>query len=93
MDLVDAPTGAGLLNNSMYPLRLGYVGVVSKVPQTTGGRWKKESVDISSAVTKNENAYFTAHPLEFGPQAGVSVGTTTLRKKLITVSTSHPVNT
>lgn len=84
MDLVDAPRGASILNDRKYPLRLGYVGVVSKVPQTTG-LFKKGSGSITAAITKNENAFFSAHPLEFGTDGGLSVGTTTLRKKLMHV--------
>jgi replication fork clamp-binding protein CrfC len=84
MDLVDAPRGASILTDRKYPLRLGYVGVVCKVPQSTG-LFKKGSGNITSAITRVENAYFSAHPLEFGPEAGLNVGTTTLRKKLMTV--------
>jgi hypothetical protein len=85
MDLVDATRGVSILKDRKYPLRLGYVGVVSRVPPQTVSRWKKGSGGISSAITKNEHAFFSAHPLEFGPDAGVSVGTTTLRKKLMQV--------
>jgi len=85
MDLVDATRGVSILNDKKYPLRLGYVGVVSKVPAQTGSLWKKGSGSITSAITKNENAYFSSHPVEFGPHAGLSVGTTTLRKKLMQV--------
>jgi GTP-binding protein EngB required for normal cell division len=85
MDLVDATRGASILNDRKYPLRLGYVGVVSKAPPQTSSLFKKGSGGIASAISKNENAYFSAHPLEFGPEAGVSVGTTTLRKKLMQV--------
>jgi GTP-binding protein EngB required for normal cell division len=85
MDLVDATRGASILNDRKYPLRLGYVGVVSKAPHQTSSLFKKGSGGIASAISKNENAYFSAHPLEFGPEAGLSVGTTTLRKKLMQV--------
>ncbi|KAF9869465.1 dynamin family protein [Colletotrichum karsti] len=83
MDLVDAPRGAAILSDKQYPLRLGYVGVVSKVPQTSS--LFKRSGSIMSVITKNENAFFSAHPLEFGDGSGVSVGTINLRKKLMTV--------
>lgn len=85
MDLVDPVRGASILNDKKYPLRLGYVGVVSRVPPQSASLWKKGSGSITSAITKNENAFFNSHPLEFGPQAGLSVGTTTLRKKLMQV--------
>ncbi|TDZ35147.1 Protein msp1 [Colletotrichum trifolii] len=83
MDLVDAPRGAAILSDKHYPLRLGYVGVVSRIPQISG--LFKRSGNLTSAITRNENAYFSAHPLEFGEGAGIKVGTTNLRKKLMTV--------
>jgi len=85
MDLVDAARGASILNDRKYPLRLGYVGVVSRVPAQSTSLFKKGSANIASAISKNENAYFSAYPLEFGPESGLSVGTTTLRKKLMQV--------
>ena len=85
MDLVDAARGASILSDRKYPLRLGYVGVVSRVPQTSGGLFSRGSGNITSAIVKNENAFFSAHPLEYGPQSDLAVGTTTLRKKLMHV--------
>jgi replication fork clamp-binding protein CrfC len=84
MDLVDPRRGYDILNDQKYPLRLGYVGVVCKAPQATG-LFKKGSGNITSAIVKNEHAYFSAHPVEFGPENGLSVGTTTLRKNLMQV--------
>ncbi|KAK7966631.1 dynamin family protein [Apiospora aurea] len=84
MDLVDAVRGSAILNDRQYPLRLGYVGVVSRVPTPTG-LFKTGKTNVLTAITKNENAYFSSHPLEFGPGSEVSVGTTTLRKKLMHV--------
>ncbi|OLN95442.1 Protein msp1, mitochondrial [Colletotrichum chlorophyti] len=83
LDLVDAPRGASILSDKQYPLRLGYVGVVSKVPQTS--TLFKRSGSITAAIAKNENNFFSAHPLEFGEGSGVNVGTVNLRKKLMTV--------
>ena len=85
MDLVDAPRGASILNDRKYPLRLGYVGVISRVPPQSSSLFKRGNGNIASAISKNEHAYFSAHPLEFGPEAGLNVGTTTLRKKLMHV--------
>lgn len=84
MDLVDSQRGASILGDRKYPLRLGYVGVVSRVPQTSG-LFSRGSGNITNAITKNENAFFSAHPLEFGPESELAVGTTTLRKKLMHV--------
>ena len=84
MDLVEAARGASILSDRKYPLRLGYVGVVSRVPPTSG-LFSRGSGNITTAITKNENAYFAAHPLEFGPGSELAVGTSTLRKKLMHV--------
>lgn len=83
MDLVEPERGLSMLTDRKYPLRLGYVGVVSKVPQTAM-LFSRGSGNITSAIVKNENAYFSAHP-EFGSQSDVMVGVPTLRKKLMHV--------
>lgn len=84
MDLVDAERGRDILTDKKYPLRLGYVGVVSRIPQTTA-LFSRGSGNITSAILKNENAYFSAHPSEFGAHSDTSVGVSTLRKKLMHV--------
>ncbi|KAF2429718.1 putative mitochondrial dynamin GTPase [Tothia fuscella] len=85
MDLVDAARGNDILTDRKYALRLGYVGVVSRIPQPSTGLFKRGNGNITSAIVKNEHSYFSSHPTEFGPEASVSVGTTNLRKKLMTV--------
>lgn len=82
MDLVDPERGHDILCDKKYPLRLGYVGVVSRIPQTTA-LFSRGSGNITSAILKNENAYFSAHPGEFGAHSETSVGVSTLRKKLM----------
>ncbi|EEP78511.1 hypothetical protein UREG_03357 [Uncinocarpus reesii 1704] len=84
MDLVDPDRGANILTDKKYPLRLGYVGIVSRIP-TTSGLFSRGTGNITTAIVKNENAYFSNHPQQFGPGSDVSVGTTTLRKKLMRV--------
>lgn len=84
MDLVDPDRGFNMLSDRKYPLRLGYVGVVSRIPQTTA-LFSRGTGNITSAILRNENAYFSAHPAEFGPKSEVSVGVTTLRDKLMHV--------
>ncbi|KIW59788.1 hypothetical protein PV05_00055 [Exophiala xenobiotica] len=84
MDLVDPIRGAEILSDRKYPLRLGYVGVVCKIPQTAG-LFSRPNQNVTSAIVKNENAYFSAHPLQFGPQSELTVGTPTLRHKLMHV--------
>ncbi|KAL9127883.1 MAG: hypothetical protein Q9217_003319 [Psora testacea] len=86
MDLVDPQRGASILGDRKYPLRLGYVGVISRPPQSKStSLFTRESGNITNAITKNESAYFSAHPLEFGSKSELAVGTTTLRKKLMHV--------
>lgn len=84
MDLVDPVKGAAILNDKQYPLRLGYVGVVSKAPQSPG-LFNMGSANPLAVIAKHENNFFSAHALEYGPDSGVSVGTTTLRRKLMQV--------
>lgn len=85
MDLVEPGRGLDLLTDRKYALRLGYVGVVCRVPQTAGSLFARGSGNIQKAVTRNENAFFGSHPEEFGSQAHVDVGTNNLRKKLMYV--------
>lgn len=84
MDLVDPSRGSEILGDKKYPLRLGYVGVVSRVPHLNG-LFSRGSGNITDAVTKNERTFFSAHPSEFGSNSGLAVGTAVLRKKLIQV--------
>ncbi len=86
MDLVDSIRGMSILTDRQYPLRLGYVGVVTRAPPSMATTlFKKGNANISSAIVKNENSFFSAHPLEFGPDSEVQVGTSTLKKKLMHV--------
>ncbi|KAH9871261.1 hypothetical protein IAQ61_005440 [Plenodomus lingam] len=86
MDLVDPERGASLLNDKKYALRLGYVGVVCRVPPNAGGSklFTRGNGNITSAIAKNEAAYFSAHP-EFSSEGHLDVGTQNLKKKLMHV--------
>lgn len=85
MDLVDPVRGAQILTDKNYPLRLGYVGVVCKIPQQSSSLFSRGSANITSAITRNESAYFNAHPESFSENARVTTGTPNLRKKLMHV--------
>lgn len=85
MDLVDPKRGAQILSDKNYPLRLGYVGVVCKIPQESKSLFSRGSANILNAITKNESAYFNAHPETFGEQSKITTGTPNLRKKLMHV--------
>lgn len=84
MDLVEPQRGVEMLSDKKYPLRLGYVGVVCKIPQQTG-IFHRNTGNLTNIITRNENSFFQAHPLEFGPQSELATGTSTLRKKLMYV--------
>jgi dynamin-like GTPase MGM1, mitochondrial len=85
MDLVEPDRGLSLLTDKKYPLRLGYVGVVCRVPSSPANMlFSRGSGNITGAVVKNEKAYFSAHP-EFGAESPVSVGTPNLKQKLMHV--------
>ncbi|KAL7625313.1 mitochondrial dynamin GTPase Msp1 [Parahypoxylon ruwenzoriense] len=84
MDLVDPMRGASILSDKQYPLRLGYVGVIPRVPTTTG-LFKKGNTNLTSAITRNETSFFSSHPMEYGAGSDTQVGTSTLRKKLMHV--------
>ena len=85
MDLIDPARGADILSDTKYPLRLGYVGVVCRIPSTPTGIFSRPGGNITNALVKNENAYFSSHHLEFGPDSGLATGTPTLKKKLMHV--------
>lgn len=82
MDLVEPERGQAILKDKNYPLRLGYVGVVCRTPST--GYFFGKNANITSAINKNEHAFFSAHP-EFSTEGGATVGTINLRQKLMTV--------
>ncbi|KAK0639037.1 P-loop containing nucleoside triphosphate hydrolase protein [Cercophora newfieldiana] len=84
MDLVDAEKGASILADKQYPLRLGYVGVISKLPASTS-LFKRDTGNVLTAISRNEKSYFGSYPSLFGPDANVNTGTVTLRKKLMQV--------
>jgi len=86
MDLVDAERGASLLSDKKYALRLGYVGVVCRVPGNAGGSklFARGNGNITNAITKNEATYFSSHP-EFSSEGHLDVGTKNLKRKLMHV--------
>ena len=85
MDLVDPRRGVDILTDRKYPLRLGYVGVITKAPSPSNALFSRGNGNITSAIVKNETAFFSAHPLQYSREADLAIGTTTLRKKLMQV--------
>lgn len=84
MDLVEPEKGAAILSDRQYPLKLGYVGVISKLPPQSG-LFRRDTGNLLASINRNEKNYFGSHPTEFGPDSGVSTGVMTLRKKLLQV--------
>ena len=85
MDLVDPGRASAMLSDQKYPLRLGYVGVISRIPQTTALFSRSSPGNITNSIVKNEQAYFSTYPAEFGKEAKVAVGVARLQKKLMHV--------
>ncbi len=85
MDLVDPEKGVAVLSDRQYPLRLGYVGVISKLPPQSGGLFRRETSNLLAGINRNEKSFFNSYPSQFGPDSGISTGTITLRKKLMQV--------
>ncbi|KAF4551270.1 Dynamin-like protein 3 [Elsinoe fawcettii] len=81
MDLVDPARGAAILTDKNYPLRLGYVGVICRLPPTSSSLFSRGSSPITAALTKHEASYFKAHP-EFTADQ-ITVGTPSLRRVLM----------
>ncbi|KAI9208798.1 P-loop containing nucleoside triphosphate hydrolase protein [Polychytrium aggregatum] len=74
MDLVDPNSGVKILQNSDYPLQLGYVGVVCKSGPQKG----------QTALVRTEEAFFNANA-DVYRKPKVNVGTPTLRRRLMEV--------
>lgn len=83
MDLIEPTRGSAILHDKNYPLRLGYVGVVCRTPTT--GYFFGKNANITNAISKNENAFFSQHPELVAPDSSAMVGTLSLRKKLMMV--------
>ncbi|KAJ3097868.1 dynamin-like GTPase mgm1 [Phlyctochytrium planicorne] len=76
MDLVEPDRGVSILQNTDYPLNLGYIGVVCK-----------GSAKNAKALIRAEDSYFRSHPVF--DQNQVSTGTPTLRRRLMEVLEDH----
>ncbi|CDO51519.1 similar to Saccharomyces cerevisiae YOR211C MGM1 Mitochondrial GTPase [Geotrichum candidum] len=82
MDLVDSAKGHDILTNQNYPLQMGYVGVITKTPQSSSGLFRRGvKNNIGSLISHTENAYFSQHQ-DFDD---CTVGKTSLKQKLMKV--------
>lgn len=82
LDLVDPEVSRNILMNKKYPLKMGYVGVITKVPKSNSLFQRKSGIQAFIAQQNAERAFFKQHKDEF---AGTNVGTKLLKKKLIRV--------
>lgn len=81
MDLVDLEAGRDILLNRKYPLKMGYVGVVTKPPQHSIFS-KKTGFQAYVAQQNYERQFFKDKKDDF---MGTSVSTRLLKKKLMKV--------
>ncbi|KAI0084137.1 P-loop containing nucleoside triphosphate hydrolase protein [Irpex rosettiformis] len=79
MDLVPPDQGAGILAGNKYPLHLGYVGVVCKIPGKRGRTERSAQI-----VQQAESDFFRSHREYYG-SSSLLVSTDTLRKRLMDV--------
>ncbi|ODV95064.1 hypothetical protein PACTADRAFT_3947 [Pachysolen tannophilus NRRL Y-2460] len=81
IDLVDPTRAREILTNKKYPLKMGYVGVVTKAPQQSIFR-KPTGFQAFVSQQNFERQYFKENKEEF---QGTSVGTRLLKKRLMKV--------
>lgn len=81
LDLVDPQAAKDILLNRKYPLKMGYVGVITKAPTKSLFR-KAHGHDSFIAQQNFEYSYLKDHRQQF---ADCSISTRTLKKKLIKV--------
>lgn len=82
LDLVDPDVGRAMLTNKKYPLKMGYVGVVTKIPKSNSIFQKQTGLQAFIAQQNEERRFFRENKEVF---EGTSVGTKLLKKKLIRV--------
>lgn len=88
LDLVDPKTARKILLNRKYPLRMGYVGVITKGPAASakaGGLFSRRQVSGFQSYVAQQNFefnYFKEHKDEF---FGTNTGSRNLKKKLMKV--------
>lgn len=87
LDLVLPEQGREILTNKRYPLRMGYVGVVTKPPAKTGGAARlfggnQLPLQVLSSQLLLEAQFFRANKEHY---QGTTVGTRLLRRKLMRV--------
>lgn len=86
LDLVEPSVGNAILNNKKYPLRMGYVGVITKLPKSSSlSLFKKSAINSHQSYLAQQNFeinYFNEHKNDF---LNCIVSTKNLKKKLIRI--------
>lgn len=88
LDLVEPEKATAILTNRKYPLRMGYVGVITKAPpanKVSGGLFSRRAVSGYQAFVAQQNFehnYLKENKEEF---FGTTTGTRNLKKKLMKV--------
>lgn len=82
IDLVNAETARNMLLNKKYPLKMGYVGVITKTPKLNSLFQKNTGIQAFISQQNAERQFFKEHKEDF---VGTSVTTKLLKKKLIRV--------
>ncbi|ODV78386.1 mitochondrial dynamin-like GTPase [Suhomyces tanzawaensis NRRL Y-17324] len=88
VDLVQPELATAILTNRKYPLKMGYVGVITKIPtanKTSGSLFSRKTVSGYQAYVAQQNFeynYFKENKEEF---TGTTTGTRNLKKKLMKV--------
>ncbi|KAK6203431.1 protein MGM1, mitochondrial precursor [Scheffersomyces amazonensis] len=88
IDLVDPIQATKILTNRKYPLKMGYVGVITKAPKTVkpgSGLFSRKAITGYQAYVAQQNfehTYFKENREEF---VGTTTGTRNLRRKLMKV--------
>ncbi|TID30503.1 hypothetical protein CANINC_000856 [Pichia inconspicua] len=82
LDLVDPETARSMLTNKKYPLKMGYVGVVTRMPKSNSLFHKKNGHQAFAEQQQFERDFFKQNKEFF---AGTNVSTKLLKKKLVKV--------
>ncbi|KAH3662303.1 hypothetical protein OGAPHI_005553 [Ogataea philodendri] len=82
LDLVDCETARKMLTNKKYPLKMGYVGVITRTPPSTSLFRRQSGSQAFIAQQNFERAYFKENKDSF---VGTTVTTRMLKKKLMRV--------
>lgn len=86
LDLVEPDVARSILTNKKYPLRMGYVGVITKIPQSSNSNiFSRKAISAYQSYVQQQNFevnYFKDHKNDF---LGTITGTRNLKRKLIKV--------